>query len=209
MYYGEKLNSISHLVGAVFSFMALGSLLTVSIQIGEPMLITAFSAYGFSLAVLYSMSTLYHSFEDVKLKKFFKLMDHISIYLFIAGSYTPFLLISLGGVSGTRLFIIVWILAVVGILSELFLKGKAIKIGQVVIYLAMGWTCSLDIASLKDSLPGMGFTWLLIGGLAYTFGVVFYILDKAKKLKHAHGVWHFFVLLGSITQFISVIGYVR
>ena len=101
-----------------------------------------------------------------------------------------------------------WLLAVVGTLSEIFLSGRAVKVGQLIIYLAMGWACSYDLASLKAALSATGFTWLAAGGLAYTGGVVFYVLDKMKKLTHAHGVWHMFVLAGSLCHFISIIGYV-
>ena len=209
MYYGEKLNSISHLVGAVFALIALGSLLTVSIQIGDPIVITGFSVFGFSLVLLYTMSALYHSFNPPKLKHIFKIFDHVSIYLLIAGSYTPFMLISIRAANGWLILGIVWALAVIGILSELFLSGRATKIGQVIIYLSMGWLCSLDIGSLYAALPRMGFVWLLTGGIAYTVGIIFYIVDKLKWFNHAHGIWHFFVLAGSISHYISVVGFVR
>ena len=209
MYYGERLNSISHLVGTVFALVALGALLTVSLEIGEPVVIIGFSVFGFSMVLLYSMSTLYHSFAPPKFKRIFRILDHISIYLLIAGTYTPFMLISLGNANGWLILGIVWALAVIGIFSEIFLSGRAIKIGQVIIYLCMGWACSLYIGDIKAALPGMGFFWLLIGGIAYTTGIVFYVFDKLKWLNHAHGIWHFFVLVGSISHFISVIGYVR
>lgn len=209
MYYGERLNSISHLVGAIFALIALGALLTVSIQIGEPSVIIGFSVYGFSLVLLYSMSALYHSFNPPKLKRIFKVLDHVSIYLLIAGTYTPFMLVSMGDVNGWRILGIVWALAVVGIFSEIFLSGRTIKIGQVIIYLCMGWVCSVDIGSLKAALPEMGFVWLLAGGIAYTAGIIFYIIDKLSWLHHAHGIWHFFVLVGSLSHFVSIIGYVR
>ena len=209
MYYGERLNSISHLVGTVFALVALGSLLTVSIAIGESVVIIGFSVFGFSMVLLYSMSALYHSFYPPKLKRIFKILDHISIYLLIAGTYTPFMLVSMGNVNGWLMLGVVWALAVIGILSEIFLSSRAIKIGQVVIYLCMGWACSLYIGNIKAALPGMGFFWLLTGGIAYTAGIVFYVFDKLNWLDHAHGIWHFFVLVGSISHFVSVIGYVR
>lgn len=209
MYYSERLNSISHLVGAVFALIALGSLLTVSIQIGEPVVIIGFSVFGFSMVLLYSMSALYHSFKRPKLKRIFKVLDHVSIYLLIAGTYTPFMLVSMRDINGWLILGIVWALAVIGILSEIFLSGRAIKTGQVIIYLCMGWVCSIDIGNLKAALPGMGFFWLLTGGIAYTVGIIFYIIDKLHRLDHAHGIWHFFVLVGSISHFVSVIGFVR
>jgi len=209
MYYGEKLNSISHLVGAVFALIALGSLLTVSIQIGDPLVITGFSAFGISMVLLYTMSALYHGFNPPRLKHLFKILDHVSIYLLIAGTYTPFMLVTLRDFKGWVILGMVWALAVIGILSEVFLSGRAIKVAQIIIYLTMGWVCSLDIGGLKTALPGPGFYWLLAGGLAYTAGITFYLIDKLKWLSHSHGIWHFFVLAGSISHFITVIGFVR
>jgi hemolysin III len=104
---------------------------------------------------------------------------------------------------------IIWSLAGVGVVSEVLLSGRAVKIGQVVIYLAMGWACAFDFSSLKAALPEPGLDMLVAGGAAYSIGVVFYVLDKAKKLTHAHGIWHFFVLAGSICHFVSIIAYVR
>jgi len=209
MYYGEKLNSISHLVGAVFALIALGSLLTVAIQLGDPLIIIGFSIFGFSMVLLYTMSALYHSFNPPRLKHIFKILDHVSIYLLIAGTYTPFMLVGLGDLNGRLILGSVWALAVFGILSELFLSGPVVRVGQVVIYLGMGWFCSLDIGGLKDALPELGFFWLLTGGIAYTVGVTFYIIDKLHWFSYSHGIWHFFVLAGSIAHFIAVIGYVR
>ena len=209
MYYGERLNSISHLVGAVLALMGLGALLTVSIQSGDPLLIFSFTVFGVTLVLLYTMSTLYHSFQPPKLKRLFKIFDHVAIYILIAATYTPFMLITLGNNNGWMILGLVWALALLGILSEVLLSGKAVKIGQVVIYLAMGWACSLDIAGLKAALPPEGFSWLVTGGIAYTTGVVFYVLDKMNRLDHAHGIWHFFVLIGSAAHFVAIIGYVR
>ena len=209
MYYGEKLNSISHLVGSVFSLVALGALLTLSIATGDPKMIVGYSVFGLTLVLLYAMSTLYHSFQAPRLKGVFKVLDHISIYLLIAGTYTPLMLISLANSSGTLILALVWILAVIGILSEVLLSGRAVKICQLLIYLGMGWACSLDLAGLRAALPETGFLWLAAGGVTYTVGVIFYILDKMHRLTHAHGIWHFFVLVGSACHFVTVIGYVR
>ena len=209
MYYGEKLNSISHLVGAVLALVGLGALLTVGIQSRDPWIISSFSVFGITLVLLYTMSTLYHSFHPPHLKKIFKLLDHVAIYLLIAGTYTPYMLISLRDGNGPLILGIIWALALGGILSEVFLSGRMVKIGQLMIYLGMGWACSFDFASLSAALPAQGRWWLTAGGIAYTAGVVFYVLDKMKKLTHAHGIWHFFVLAGSGCHFVSVIGYVR
>lgn len=209
MYNGERLNSISHLVGAVLALIGLGALLTVGLQSRQLNVLLGFSVFGFTLVLLYTMSTLYHSFHPPQLKKLFKILDHISIYLLIAGSYTPFMIITLDTPAGWLILQVVWGLALVGILSEIFLAGRAIKVCQLIIYLSMGWACSFEWSNLKQALPPAGFSWLLTGGLAYTAGVVFYVLDKLKRLTHAHGIWHFFVLLGSASHFIAVLGYVR
>jgi hemolysin III len=209
MYYGEKLNSISHLVGAVFALVGLGALLTIGIQLRDPWIISSFSVFGFTLVLLYTMSTLFHSFHPPKLKYIFQVLDHVAIYLLIAGTYTPYMLVSLRDGNGFLILGIIWALALVGILSEVYLSGRTVKVIQMVIYLGMGWACSFDFASLKASLPEAGLWWLIAGGLAYTGGVLFYILDLMKRLTHAHGIWHFFVLAGSGCHFVSVIGYVR
>jgi hemolysin III len=209
MYYGEKLNSISHLVGAVLSLVGLGVLLTVAIQLRDPWIITSFTVFGLSLVLLYTMSTLYHSFHPPQLKDLFQLLDHVAIYLLIAGTYTPYMLVSLRDGNGFLILGIIWMLALAGILSEVFLSGRLVKIGQMVIFLGMGWACAFDFASLRAVLPEAGLWWLTLGGLAYTGGVVFYVLDLMNRLTHAHGIWHFFVLTGSACHFISVIGYVR
>ena len=207
MYYGERLNSISHLVGAVFALVALGALLAIGIQSRQPVVIVGFTTFGLTLVLLYTMSTLYHSFQAPRLKQVFKVLDHISIYLLIAGTYTPFMLIAMSGGKGMTILALVWTLAIIGILSEILLSGRLVKVCQLVIYLGMGWACSLDFPSLKAALPAAGFWWLVSGGIAYTAGVVFYVLDKVNRLDHAHGIWHFFVLVGSVCHFIAVIGY--
>ena len=209
MYYGEKLNSISHLVGAALALVGLGALLTVAVQSRDPWIISSFGVFGLTLVLLYTMSTLYHSFHPPHLKQVFRILDHVSIYLLIAGTYTPYMLVSLREGNGFLILAIIWLLALAGMLSEVLLSGKAVKIGQMIIYLGMGWACSFDFQSLKAELPASGLWWLTAGGIAYTGGVVFYILDKMKRLDHAHGIWHLFVLAGSACHFVSVIGYVR
>jgi len=209
MYYGEKLNSISHLVGAVLALVGLGSLLTVGIQSGDIWVLVSFGVFGVTMVLLYTMSTLYHSFRSKRIKRLFQVFDHVAIYILIAGTYTPFMLVSLRDGNGWLIIGIVWALAIVGIASELFLYGRAVKVGQLTIYLAMGWACAFDFSSLRDALPEAGLQWLVVGGVAYTTGVIFYILDETNRLNHAHGIWHFFVLLGTVSHFIAIIGYVR
>jgi len=209
MYYGEYLNSISHLIGAVLALVGLGALLTVAWQSGDPRLLVSFLVYGLTLVLLYTASTLYHSFHPPHLKDLFRLLDHISIYLLIAGTYTPFMLVTLAGSTGTLILLTIWTLALVGTLSELLLHGRNVKLIQMLIFLGMGWACLVDIEHLRAALPGAGFQYLLGGGIAYTAGVIFYVLDKLRMLDHAHGIWHVFVLSGSLAHFVAVIGYVR
>lgn len=208
MYYGEKLNSITHLVGAALALIGLGALLTISIHERNPLLIISFSIFGFTLVLLYTMSTLYHSFYPTKLKKIFQKLDHISIYLLIAGTYTPYMLISLRDNNGLLMLVIIWSLATIGLLLDIFIKNR-IESLQVVLYLVMGWICTLKYSALQEAIPAAGMVWLTLGGIAYTAGILFYVMDNLKKLRHAHGIWHLFVLSGSICHFISIIAYVR
>lgn len=208
MYYGEKLNSITHLIGAVLALIGFGALLTISIQEQSPRLIISFTTFGLTLILLYTMSTLYHSFQSPQLKDIFQKLDHVSIYLLIAGTYTPYMLVSLYESNGLLMLLLIWSLAVIGLLLDLLVK-KRIEWLQIIIYLVMGWVCTLIFSELQAALPTAGIVWLTLGGLSYTFGVIFYILDGMNKLKHAHGIWHVFVLAGSISHFISIISYVR
>ena len=208
MYHGEKLNSISHLVGAALALVGFGVLMTISIQERDPLLILSFIIFGSTLILLYTMSTLYHSFSSVKLKRLFQKLDHVAIYLLIAGTYTPFLLVSMQDKNGLAGLVIIWILAAIGLLLDILIK-KRIEWLQLTIYLAMGWFCALFYSDLQASIPAAGMVWLTIGGVFYMAGVVFYVLDEFNKLRHAHGVWHLFVLSASICHFISIAGYVR
>jgi len=208
MYYGEKLNSITHLVGAVLALVGFGVLLTISIQERNPLLIISFTIFGVTLILLYTMSTLYHSFHPPKLKKIFQKLDHVSIYLLIAGTYTPYMLVSLLDHNGLVMLLMIWTLALIGLLLDIFI-AKRIEWLQVLIYLIMGWICILNFSELQAAIPTAGMVWLTMGGIAYTAGVVFYVLDNLKKLRHAHGIWHLFVLSGSICHFISITTYVR
>lgn len=208
MYAGERLNSISHLVGAALALVGLGALLTVSIATRDPWMITSFSIFGVSMVLLYTMSTLYHSFQPPRLKSIFKKLDHVSIYILIAGTYTPYMLVTLRDGNGWLIMSIVWALAVIGILLDTIPKKRK-QVTTLIIYLGMGWAIAFDFSSLENSLPATGVDWLVAGGIAYTVGVIFYVLDKLNKLNHAHGIWHFFVLAGTLCHFISIVGYVR
>ena len=208
MYHGEKLNSITHLVGAVLALIGFGALLTLGIQIRDVLLITSFSIFGFTLILLYTASTLYHSFHPPALKQFFQKLDHVSIYLLIAGTYTPYMLVSLRDHGGLTMLAWIWGLAMVGLLLDIYIPRRNERL-QVAIYLAMGWICTLKYEELIVALSLPAVVWLTLGGVAYTVGIVFYVLDHLNKLRHAHGIWHLFVLTGSTCHFISIAGYVR
>ena len=208
MYYGEKLNSITHLVGAILALVGFGSLLTIALDQAHWRIVVSYVVFGLALIMLYTMSTLYHSLQSVKLKKIFQELDHISIYLLIAGTYTPYRLLSLEGDGGMLMLGLVWGLAVIGLVIDVLIV-KRIEWLQIIIYLAMGWVCVFKYSSLQNAIPGPGITWLTVGGIAYTVGIVFYVLDDFDKLKHAHGIWHLFVLMGSLSHFISIAFYVR
>ena len=175
MYHGEKLNSISHLMGAV---MGLGALLAVGIQAGDTKLTLVFGVFGVTMVLLYTMSTLYHSFSPARLKRLFKVLDHVSIYLLIAGTYTPLMLVTVNNDSGGRILALVWTLAAIGILTEFFLSGRAVKVLQMLIYLLMGWACFLDIDALKTAMPEAGFFWLIWGGVACWCGDCSYLVQR-------------------------------
>jgi hemolysin III len=204
MYKGEKFNSISHLIGAVLACAGVAFLLVVAIDKGDVYKIVGFSIYGAMMVALYAISTIYHSTKG-KLKDFFRQMDYLSIYLMIAGSYTPFTLITLRGVWGWTLFTVIWALAILGIVQEVLLGKKTRKL-SIFIYLLMGWLIVIAIKPLLQTLQPAGVWWLVAGGLSYTFGVIFFLNDE--KVRHFHGIWHLFVLGGSICQFLCLYLYV-
>lgn len=208
MYYGEKLNSITHLVGAVLACMGFGALLTISIQNSSVWLSVGFIVFGFTLILLYTMSTLYHSFQTPSLKALFQKLDHVAIYLLIAGTYTPYMLVTLRDHGGIAMLAVIWAMAVIGLLLDVAIP-KRMKWLQIGIYLIMGWVCVFSYGDLAELLPFAGLVWLTVGGVAYTVGVIFYVLDGLDRLPHAHGIWHLFVLAGSFCHFISIAVYVR
>jgi hemolysin III len=208
MYYGERFNGITHLIGAVLSLMGFGALLTVAILHQDLWMCISFIIFGLTLVLLYTASTLYHSFRPPELKRIFRKLDHASIYLLIVGTYTPFTLVTLRDSSGPYMLLVVGSLAVVGILIDT-LSAKRREALQLGIYLFMGWFVVFEFGQILAKIPIQGIIWIAVGGIAYTSGTIFYILDHRQKLKHAHGIWHLFVLAASICHFISVIVYVR
>ncbi|MBE9515564.1 MAG: hemolysin III family protein [Proteobacteria bacterium] len=203
MYPGERFNSISHLVGAALSLVGMTVLVVFAVQQGDPWKIVSFSIYGTSLFLLYAASTIYHSWPGPA-KALFKKIDHVAIYLLIAGSYTPYALITLRGPWGWSLFGVVWGLAIAGIvLDSLHRSGK--RVLQITLYVLMGWLVLVVMYPLSQSLPTGGIALLIIGGVFYTGGIGFYVTDK--KLRHGHGIWHLFVLAGSIIHYMAVVLY--
>ena len=204
MYYGERFNGISHLVGAALALAGLVVLVVFASLQGDPWKIVSFSIYGASLFLLYTLSTLYHSLRG-RAKQIFRKLDHVAIYLLIAGTYTPFTLVTLRGSWGWTLFVIIWGLAIAGIIVDSRHKQGSRTI-QMVIYLLMGWLILVAMYPLAQALPKGGLALLVLGGVFYTSGIIFYIIDE--RMKHAHGIWHLFVLAGSISHFLVMLFYV-
>lgn len=204
MYAGERFNSITHLIGSVLALCGASVAITLAAQRGGAGRITAVAIYGAMLLVLYLSSTLYHSLRG-KPKQLFHVFDHCAIYLLIAGTYTPLTLITLGGAIGWTLFAIVWTLAILGVLKDVIFRGRY-RAASVVLYALMGWLVIFAFAPLTRALPQPGITLLLAGGIVYTVGIVFFALGK--NVAHMHGVWHLFVLAGSVCHYIAVVRYV-
>ena len=204
MYKGERFNSISHLIGSAAAFAGTACLMVNAAQQGDPWKVVSFGIYGTSLILLYLFSTLYHSLRHTT-KAIFRRLDHLAIYILIAGTYTPFTLVTLKGAWGWTVFGLVWGLAWLGMVLEmLFPNGRGIV--SMVIYLVMGWLIVVALDPLLRSLPTPGAFWLLLGGLFYTSGLFFYGLDK--KVSYFHGIWHLFVISGSISHFITIYVYI-
>ena len=204
MYYGEKLNALTHLVGAVLALAGAVVLVVLAAWTGDPWKLVSVSIYGVTLVLLYTFSTLYHSLRG-RAKNILCELDHQSIYLLIAGSYTPFCLVTLRGPWGWSLLGTVWGLALLGGLQDLRPNHGA-RILSVVIYVTMGWVVVLAWVPLLQALGPPGLAWLAAGGLFYTGGIVFYALDT--RLAHAHGVWHLSVIAGSAAHYYAILRYV-
>jgi hemolysin III len=201
MRHGERFNSITHLVGAALAIAGTAVLVTIAAGLGDPWKIVSFSVYGAMLVALYVFSTLYHSIWG-RAKPVLQKIDHCMIYLLIAGSYTPFALVSLRGPWGWSLLGAVWTLAALGIAQEIWI-AKGARVLSLAIYLVMGWLALVAISPLWLALKPAGFAWLAAGGLLYTVGILFYALDQ--KVRHGHGIWHLFVLGGSSCHFFTVL----
>ena len=199
----EILNSLSHGFAAICSIIGLIAII-INCPMQEWMLFSSI-VYGFSLIILYTSSSLYHGIKNKKIKHVCRILDHCSIYILIAGTYTPIVLISIGGNTGWWIFGIQWVLALIGFIFKIFYTGKHESI-SVLIYIIMGWMIVFKWDLLKNTISDSAFNFLLAGGIIYTIGIFFYLLDS--KIKYFHFIWHLFVVTGSIFHYIVIFKYV-
>ena len=203
MYPGERFNSITHLVGAGLALAGAVVLIVFASLHGDALRIVSVSIYGASLLTLYTFSTLYHSLKG-RAKRVFRHLDHTAIYLLIAGTYTPLTLVVLRGRIGWWLFGLVWALAAIGAVQE-FRKVKGERVLSVLLYVAMGWLGAIAFGPLARAIGPAGLAWLVGGGVLYTAGIAFYAFDR--RLPLFHGIWHLFVLAGSLAHYVVVFTY--
>lgn len=199
----EQLNAISHAIGALLGIVALVLLIIFDTQKTDWSLFSVI-VYGISIIILFTASTLYHAVKREKLKHYFRIIDHIGIYLLIAGTYTPVLLITLEGSLGWTLFWVVWGIAGFGVILKLFFTGR-FNVFSTLLYLAMGWLIVFDFSTLSNLVHPNAILLLMAGGLAYTVGIVFYAIER---IPYNHVIWHFFVLAGAISHFFMILLFV-
>ena len=204
---GEEIfSSISHGIGALLGVVGTSILITLSALYGDALTTTASAIYGFSLIVMYSMSTLYHAIPFPRVKRVFQILDHCSIYLLIAGTYTPILLVSLrNSPRGLIIFCVVWLAAIGGIVLSA-LKVRHYKKIELILYVVVGWALVWDFGAVVEALGRGGFALILSGGLCYTIGIIFY---KMKRVRFMHGVWHLFVVSGSVLHYLCILLFVK
>lgn len=201
MYKGERFNSISHLVGASLALVGGAVLVTFAAMSGETDKIVSYSIYALTLFLLYLTSTLYHSFPGPA-KSVFRVLDHQAIYLLIAGTYTPFAMVALQGSLGWWMLGTIWGLAAIGVVLD-GLRRTGPRIASLLLYLLMGWFCVFAMDSFVSALSPASLGWLIAGGIFYTTGIVFFILDNWYPW--CHGVWHLFVIAGSASHYFSIL----
>lgn len=201
----EIANYLTHGLGIALSVFGFGALLTLAIVRGDAWSIASASIYGIALILLYTSSTLYHAFRNPGIKRKLRILDHCAIFVLIAGTYTPFMLISLRATLwGSFLFVSIWILAAVGIVLKLFFTGRY-ELVSTLMYVAMGWLVVIAARPMMISVPTPGLWWLVAGGIVYSVGSVFYAWER---LPFHHSLWHVFVLAGSICHYIAICFYV-
>ncbi|WP_201587082.1 PAQR family membrane homeostasis protein TrhA [Psychrobacter jeotgali] len=199
----ERLNALTHAIGAVLGVLGLILLLFKNTYKTQYSQIGIF-IYGLSFIALFAVSAIYHGVRSYRLKSAFRILDHISIYLLIAGTYTPVLVISLLESKGASLLIVVWSIAALGIVMKLFFTGR-FEVFSTLLYLVMGWIIVFDFATLKAVMPLGGMIYLVAGGLFYTIGIIFYAIEK---IPYNHVIWHLFVLAGAICHYLVILNYV-
>ena len=204
MYYGERFNAHTHFAGTILALTGASALVAMASLKADPIRMVSFTVYGATLCLLFLSSTLYHSTQGPA-KRLFQKLDHCAIYLFIAGTYTPFALVSLQGTWAWTLFFAIWGLAFVGILQECWI-AKGARLTSLAIYLIMGWLAIVAMIPLAEALSWNAVAWMVAGGLVYTFGIVFYWYDE--RYKHWHGIWHLFVLVASALHYAAIVMYV-
>ena len=202
---GEELaHSLTHAIGILLSIAGMAILVVAAATAGGVREVASCTIYGVTLILLYTTSTLYHSARDPRSKRVLRTLDHLAIFLLIAGTYTPFVLIALHGVWSWSLFATIWLLALLGVTVELT-PLRRFRLAMVALYIAMGWVGLIAIKPLVAALPAPGLWLLFGGGVSYTFGVLFYLW---RTLRYHHAIWHLFVLGGSVLQFLAVLWYV-
>lgn len=205
MYPGEKFNTSTHLIGFALAVVALCVLVVPAAGQGDLWKVVGFSIYGASLVVLYGCSSLYHGVHNPRAKAVLQKLDHNAIYLLIAGTYTPITLVTLRGPWGWTLLALIWGLALIGIVQELTLGRRTRKLSMA-LYMVMGWLVVVAIYPMVHAMPVGGLAWLVAGGVVYSGGIYFYVFDT--RVKHFHGIWHLFVLGGSVCHFMCMVLYV-
>lgn len=207
---GEEIfNSVTHIIGGSFGVVALVLLIIIGTQENlDPYGMISVIVYGISMIMLYTMSSIYHFLRPNRAKKLFRIFDHCTIYLLIAGTYTPICVIIMrDNVWGIILLSIVWICLVIGVvMNAINMHNKVVKIISMILYFVMGWCAIFALKPVLDVMGWSGFGWILGGGVAYTLGIIFFALGM--KIKYTHSIWHIFVLLGTIIQFIGILFYV-
>lgn len=198
---GEEIaNALTHAVGAALGIAGLVILVASAVMMGDPWKVVSFSVFGATLIILYTMSTLYHYTQNERVKNFLHILDHASIFLLIAGTYTPVALVTMRGPWGWSIFGVIWGIALVGIILKIFYTGRFNGLSTA-LYLAMGWLIVIALKPLLALMPREGLYWFLAGGISYSLGTVFY---SWKSLRYNHAVWHLFVMGGSACHFFGI-----
>ncbi len=196
----EIANAITHGAGMVFALIAVPALITYAMDKGTPGTVWSVSMFSFGMLMVYLSSTLYHAIQHPKAKFKLRIWDHVSIFFMIAGSYTPILHKYADEATATKFLTILWVIAGIGVLKKLFFTGRFEAL-SIVLYLGMGWMAVFIVGPLASKIPTTIFTLLIIGGLSYTFGIIFYMW---KRLAFQHTIWHLFVLTGTVTHYFAI-----